>query len=189
MPRLAISLPICALLFASACSQSPQRLVAAGDRYHDKQKYREASILYRKAIAKDKKYAEAYYREALNLLDQKKDADASRFLRRAVDLNPNNTDAEIKLAQIYLNAYALDQKRFANLLPEIKDLSANILRRNPNDYHGVRLQAFLYLAGKDMPNAVETFQRANQLKPYSRDVVGWLAESLAADSQFDRARP
>jgi tetratricopeptide (TPR) repeat protein len=187
MPRLAISLPICALLFASACSQSPQRLVAAGDRYHDKQKYREASILYRKAIAKDKKYAEAYYREALNLLDQKKDADASRFLRRAVDLNPNNTDAEIKLAQIYLNAYALDQKRFANLLPEIKDLSANILRRNPNDYHGVRLQAFLYLARKDMPKAVETFQRANQLKPYSRDVVGWLAESLAADNQFDRA--
>jgi tetratricopeptide (TPR) repeat protein len=187
MSRVAIFLPVCALLAVSACSQSPERLVAAGDRYHDKQKYREASILYRKAIAKNKKYAEAYYREGLNLLDQKKDADASRFLRRAVDLNPNNTDAEIKLAQIYLNAYALDQKRFENLLPEIKDLSANILRHNPNDYHGVRLQAFLYLAGKDMPKAVETFQRANELKPYSRDVVGWLAESLAANNQFDRA--
>jgi tetratricopeptide (TPR) repeat protein len=187
MPRFVIILPICALLIASACSQSPQRLVAAGDRYHDKQKYQEASILYRKAIAKDKKYAAAYYREGLNLLDQKKDGDAARFLRRAVDLNPSNTDAAIKLAQIYLDAYALDQKRFEHLLPEIKDLSANILGRNPNDYHGVRLQAFLYLAGKDIPKAVEAFQRANQLKPYSRDVVGWLAESLAANNQFDQA--
>ena len=187
MPRFTVFLPICALLIASACSQSPQRLVAAGNRYHDKQKYREASILYRKAIAKDKKYAEAYYREGLNLLDQKQGADASRYLRRAVDLNPNNTDADIKLAEIYLDAYALDPKKFQTLLPEIKDLSANVLRHNPNDYHGVRLQAFVYLAGKDLPKAVETFQKANRLKPYSRDIVGWLAQSLAADNQFDQS--
>lgn len=187
MSRVAIFLLICAFLVLSGCSQSPQRLVAAANRYHNKQKYREASILYRKAIAKDKKYAEAYYREGLNLLDQGKSVDASKFLRRAVDLNPNNTDAAIKLAQIYLDAYALNQKRFENLLPEIKDLSANILRHNPDDYHGVRLQAFLYLADKDLPKAVETFKKANRLKPYSRDIVGWLAEALAANNQFDEA--
>ena len=55
--------PMCAMLFSTACTQSPEKLIAAGNRYHDKKKYTEASILYQKAIGKDKTNAEAYYRE------------------------------------------------------------------------------------------------------------------------------
>lgn len=177
----------CALLFASACSQSPQRLVEAGNRYHEKKKYREASILYRKAVAKDKTYAEAYYREGVNLLDEKNAGEAAKFFRRAVDLNPKNTDAEIKLSEIYLTAYAYDQKKFRSLLPEVRELTKKILDRNPKDFHGIRLQAFLYLTDKDLPKALERFELANQLQPYSREVVGWLAQVLVAANQFDKA--
>ncbi len=175
------------LLWASACSKSPQHLVEAGNRYHDKKKYQEASILYRKAIAKDQTFADAYYREGLNLLDQNKAVEASKFFRRAVDLNPNNTDAEVKLSEIYLTAYAYDQKKFRSLLPEVRELSTKILQKNPNDFHGIRLQAFLYLADKDVPNALKSFEQANQLQPYSRDVVGWLAQVLTASNRFDDA--
>ena len=188
MKRSVTSLLLLAcFLMASACSQSPQRLLDAANRYHDKKKYPEASILYRKAIAKDKTFAEAYYREGLNLLDQNNPVEASKFLRRAVDLNPNNADAEIKLAEIYLTAYALDPQKFKNLLPEIKDLTGKILKRDPHDFHGIRLQAFIYLADKNMPKAIETFQVANQLRPHSRELVGWLAQTLVADQQFGEA--
>jgi tetratricopeptide (TPR) repeat protein len=184
---VAVPVAICVLLFASACNQSPQRLVDAGNRYHDKKKYQEASILYRKAIAKDKTCEEAYYREGLNLLDQKNAIEAAKFFRRAVDLNPNNTDAEIKLSEIYLTAYAYDQKKFRTLLPEVKELTAKILAKNPKDFNGIRLQAFLYLADKNLPKALETFEEANQVQPHSRDVVGWLAQALVADGQWEQA--
>jgi tetratricopeptide (TPR) repeat protein len=51
----------------------------------------------------------------------------------------------------------------------------------------MRLQAFLYLTDKDLPKALATFQEANQLQPYSREVVGWLAQVLTADNRFDEA--
>jgi tetratricopeptide (TPR) repeat protein len=187
MKCFSASLCACLVLFATACSQSPQRLVEAGNRYHDKHKYQEASILYRKAIAKNKTYAEAYYREGLNLLEQKNAVESAKFLRRAADLNPNNSDAEVKLSEIYLTAYAYDQKKFRSLLPEVRDLTAKILQRNPRDFHGVRLQAFLYLTDKDLPKALATFEEANKLEPYSREVVGWLAQVLTASNQFDEA--
>lgn len=187
MKRLVVFVSICALLLASACSQSPDRLVEAGNRYHEKKKYQEASILYRKAIAKDKTFAEAYYREGLNLLDQNNPVEAARFFRRAVDLKPDNVDAEGKLADIYLTAYSVDQKKFRVLLPEIKDMTSKILARNPKDVHGLRLQAFMYLADKNLQKAVDTFEEANRIQPYSRDVVGWLAQALTANNQFDQA--
>src|SRR6185437_13161560 len=106
MKRLIALAPVCALLILTACIQSPEKLVATANKYHAKKRYKEASILYQKAIAKDKTYAEAYYREGLNLMDDGSLLDAAKFLRRAVDLKPDNIDAGAKLAEIYLAAYA-----------------------------------------------------------------------------------
>ncbi|MGA8026391.1 MAG: tetratricopeptide repeat protein [Bryobacteraceae bacterium] len=172
--------PICALLFSAACTQSPQRLIAAGNKYHDKKKYKEASILYQKAIAKDKTNAEAYYREGLNLLDAHDMVAAASFLRRAVDLKPDNSDAESKLAEIYLTAYATNPKRFKSLLPDVQDLTSKILQHNPNSFNGLRLKAILYLTDRNIDKALETFAKANQAKPYSRDLIGWYAQTLLA---------
>lgn len=172
--------PICALLFSTACTQSSQKLVAAGNKYHSKKKYKEASILYQKAIAKEKTNAEAYYREGLNLLDFRDPAGAAAFLRRAVDLKPDNTDAESKLAEIYLDAYATDPQKFKLLLPDVQELTAKILQHQPNSFDGLRLQGLLYLADKNTDKALETFRKANQIQPYSRLLVGWYAQTLAA---------
>src|SRR5579875_1710246 len=146
-----------ALLFSAACSQSPQKLVSVANKYNQQKKYKEASILYQKAITKDKTNAEAYYREGLNLLDDGNPAEASKYLRRAIDLKPDNTDAEAKLGEIYLSAYAHDPKKFKALLPEIRELPTKILQREPNSFAGTRLQAFVYLADQDKDKAIESF--------------------------------
>lgn len=187
MKSLIALAPLCALLLLTSCSQSPQKLISVANKYHQQKKYKEASILYQKAITKDKTNAEAYYREGLNLLDDRNPGEASKYFRRAIDLKPDNVDAETKLAEIYLQAYAYDSKKFKALLPEIRDLTAKILQRQPNSFNGLRLQALVYLADKDKDKALEYFARANQIKPYSRDVMGWYAETLVSVGRDDEA--
>jgi tetratricopeptide (TPR) repeat protein len=187
MKSLLACATLCAFLFGTACTQSSQKLVTNGNKYHHEKKYKEASILYRKAIAKDKTNAEAYYLEGLNLLDQKDPLEASKFLRRAVDLKPDNTDAAGKLAEIYLFIYSSNPKKFKTLLTEVRDLTSKILQQNPNSFDGIRLQGFLNLADRDLDKALASFAQANRIKPYSREIVGWYAETLVAAKKSDEA--
>ncbi|MBV9306963.1 MAG: tetratricopeptide repeat protein [Acidobacteriaceae bacterium] len=170
----------CALLFSSACSQSPERLIATGNRYHNQKKFKEASILYQKAIAKDKTNAEAYYRQGLNLLDDGNPVEASKYFRRAIDLKPDNTDATIKLAEIYLGAYASNPAKLKNFLSDAKDLDNKVLQQNPNSFDGMRIQGLLHLAENDRDGALASFAKANKIKPHSRELIGWYAQTLIA---------
>ena len=187
MKYLAVLVPACALLLSTGCSQSPEKLVATANKYHAKKEYKKASILYQKAISKNKTYAEAYYREGLNLIDDGSPVEAMRFLRRAVDLQPGNTDATAKLAEILLAGYAQNPQRNKALLNDVRDLDNKILQHDPNSFDGIRLQGLLYLTDKDTDKALASFARANKIRPYSRDLVGWYAESLAATNQRDQA--
>lgn len=180
MKYLIVCGQIVALLMLTGCNQSPQRLLEAANKYHANKRYKEASILYRKAITKDKTFGEAYYREGLNLLDENQPVEAAKFLRRAADLQPGNSDAETKLAEIYLAAYSAYPKKLRNLLPDIRDLTSKILKKDPNSFNGIRLQGMLDLADDDKEKALVQFERANTIHPYSRDVVGWYAETLSA---------
>src|SRR5579884_39132 len=188
MKYLAALAVIATLLFSSACTQSPEKLVEAGNRYHAAKKYKEASILYQKALTKDKTNAEAYYRQGLNLLDMGDINGAAGYLRRAVDLKPSNTDAATKLAEIYLAYYTHNPEKFKTLMPDIKDLVNNKVAKNmPNSFIGFRLQGLLALADKDPERALEAFAKANQIKPYSPDVVTWYSETLYNTGRVDEA--
>src|SRR3954451_13570188 len=175
---------VCAFLLSTACTQSPEKLIATGNRYHDRKKFKEASILYQKAIAKDKTNAEAYYREGLNLIDSAYQdpsayGEAVKYLRRAIDLKPENTDAETKLAEIYLAAYASNPKQYKNFLAEIKDLDEKILQHDPNSFDGIRIQGMINLAENDRQTALQNFEKANRIRPHSRDLISWYAEALS----------
>lgn len=178
---------VCTAVLLSSCRPSPEKLLATANKYHGNKQYKEADILYQKVIAKDKKNAEAYYREGLNLLAENQPAQAVPFFRRAVDLNPSNQDAESKLAEVYLMAYISNPERFKTLIPEITDLKNKILQRNPNSFEGLRLQGMLAFANRNVDAALDSFAKANQVKPYSRNVIGWYAEALVLKGQPDKA--
>ncbi|MGH9656099.1 MAG: tetratricopeptide repeat protein, partial [Bryobacteraceae bacterium] len=188
MKYLAAIPVICALSILAGCSQSPQKLIATANKYNANHKYKEASILYQKAILKDKKNAEAYYREGLNRLDDHDPVNAVKYLRRAIDLNPKNIDAETKLAEIYLTAYASNPSHFKQILPDIKRLTKEILANDPNSFDGIRLEAFLALADKNLDQALKDFARANEIKPYSQNLVGWYAEALVRAKKPEQAK-
>jgi tetratricopeptide (TPR) repeat protein len=178
---------ICALVLLTGCSQSPEKLLTAANKYHQNKKYQEASILYRKVLIKDKTNAEAYYREGLNLLDQAKVSEAASYLRRAVDLRPSNTDAAVKLSEIYLAAYSQDPKKFKTLLSDVRDLDKKILLQDASSFDGLRIQGLLQIADQQYDKAAATLGKANKIQPYARNLVGWYAEALVANNNTSQA--
>jgi len=187
MKQVLALVPVCALLLLTGCSQSSEKLLAAANKYHQAKKYQEASILYQKAIAKDKLNAEAYYREGLNLLDDQKVGEAVSFLRRAIDLKPKNIDATTKLAEIYLTAYQANPTKYKSLLNDVKDLDGKILAQDANSYDGLRIKALTMLTEGRADDALPIFEQANKLKPHSRDLVGWYAQALGQAQKSDQA--
>lgn len=161
--------------------------MAAADKYHEKKQYQEASILYQKAIAKDKLNADAYYKQALNLIDDKKVGESVNYLRRAVDLKPGNVDASTKLAEIYLTAYQSDPKHYQSLMGDVKDLDNKILAKDPNSFDGLRIKGLIALSDGKAEDALPLFERANKIKPYSRELMGWYAQAYRQAQQSDKA--
>src|SRR5947209_4398783 len=110
------------VFFGVSCTRDPkiqaQRYVENGNKFYNKGKYKEASIMYRRALQKNLRYGEAYYRLALTDIKLVAYAEAVRSLRRAVELQPENADAAVKLCDIYLIAISADREHGAELLKE-----------------------------------------------------------------------
>ncbi len=179
------------LLLGIACSRTPQaesqRLVENGNKFFGRTKYKEASIMYRRALAKDAKNGDAYYRLGLVSLKLQGWSDASRALRRAVDLQPNNADAATKLADLYWLSYVSKPDAGKNLVPEIQELSDALLKRDPKSFDGLRLAGYLALTVPDFPKALAKFQAANDVKPNEPHLSLVLANTLLASKQPEAA--
>ncbi|HYV63770.1 MAG TPA: tetratricopeptide repeat protein [Bryobacteraceae bacterium] len=175
------------LLVLASCSRDPkvqaQRDVANGNKFFAKAKYKEAAIMYKKALSRDQRFGEAYYRLALADMQLGSLSEAVGMLRRAVDLQPDNTDAAVQLANIYLIASTQDEKNSPQLLEEASGLAEKLLAKDPKSYDGHRLSGQIALVKKDPKTAIEELQIANQLKPNQAEVVMAYFEALIRDKQ------
>ncbi len=191
VPLLLVLLPLLAVL--SGCGRDPQSLVATGNKYFDRGKYREASIMYRRALQKDRKSADAWYR--LGLVDSRLGAwgEALSSYQRAVELNPANADAATKLADLYLASYIFNRQHPKESLAETTELAKRLLQKDPKSYDGLRLMGYVALVQNKTADATKSFEAANQIRPWQPAVVLTLcqlysggdraaeAESLAKD--------
>ncbi|MGA3186532.1 MAG: tetratricopeptide repeat protein [Bryobacteraceae bacterium] len=183
-------LPLLLLVLAS-CNRDPkvqaQRQLDNANKFFAKAKYREAAIMYKRAIQKDMRFGEAYYRLALTELKLGNYGDAMRGLRRAVELQPQNSDAATKLADLYLLASTQNPTQAPQLLGEVKDLSDKLLAQNPDSFDGHRLKGQIALLSKDPAGAVAEFSKANQVKPNQTDLVLVYFQALVLNKQFPEA--
>ena len=184
--------PLALILVAlSACNSDPRvaskRYVANGNQYFDRGKYKEASLLYRRGLAKDAKSAEAWYRLGLTNNKLALYGEARRDFTRATDLDPANTDALAKLGDLDLLLYALDPRSNQAALADLKDVTARLLKRNKQSYDGLRYTAEIALIQKDLKTAIQKFEEANQSRPDQPELVLALAQALFADHQDERA--
>lgn len=179
------------LLGLAACSRDPkvqaQRYVENGNKFFDKGKFKEASIMYRRALQKDLRFGEAYYRLGLTDLRLAAYGDAGRMLRRAVELEPNNTDAITKLADLLLLASRQDNPQSAALRKEVLDLGGRLIQRDPQSYDGHRLRGQVALLKRDFPTAIDELGKANAAKPNQPNLVLSYFQALAANNQLPEA--
>jgi tetratricopeptide (TPR) repeat protein len=189
MPRcksLWLLLPLAVL--AVSCTRDPkvkaQRYLENGNKFFAKGKFREASIMYRSALKQDLRFGEAYYRLGLADLKLAAYGDAAQMLVRAVSLQPDNTDAIVKLAELYLVAAVQDPQHSVELLKNVKDLAAKLIAKDPHSYEGHRLTGQVDFIQKDIPSALKELAEANDANPLQPDTVLVYLQALEADGQF-----
>ncbi len=165
------------------CNRDPkvlrEKCVASGNQYFQRGKYRQASILYRRALQFDPKYAEAHYRLGITQIALGQYADAVESLQRAWDLNPANEDAAVRLGVIYIGAYVINPQGNKHALEDARLVVERILKRNQKSYQGLRMDADLATATNDRDRAIRRLREANEVKPGQPEVIVALMRNLA----------
>jgi tetratricopeptide (TPR) repeat protein len=193
MRAVAVAVFVCLLV---SCARDPETakrsLLTRGNSYFGRGQYKQASVLYRLAVQKDKRYGAAYYKLALTELKLEQIQKAVEDLHRAIELlpadSPESDDAKGKLSDLYL-ALTRDQR----YLDEVEDFAQDFLRRDPNSYAGHRLTGDLLFVGaqkaqssthpqetkKLLASAIEEYRKANAAKPGQANTITSLARTLA----------
>jgi tetratricopeptide (TPR) repeat protein len=181
---------VCLILLAS-CNRDPRvvsrKYVDSGNKYFDKGKYKEASIMYRRALSKDMRYADAWYRLGLTNLKLRLPGEARRDFSRAMETDPGNIDAIAKLGDIDMMFYMLDPQGNRALLADLKDLAQQLFKKDPKSFDGLRFTGYIALMQKDRKTAIQQFEAANQVQPDQPELVLSLVQTLFQDGQNDAA--
>src|SRR6266487_605743 len=145
MKRLTLILILPLIVILAACTRDPKEVakkyLASGNKYFEKGQFKEASIMYRRALQKNTLYAQAYYRLGVVEMQQSLYAEALRSLHRATDIDsdpkrhepeakidaPARIDALSKMGEIELTGYMTDPIVYKTLLIDIKDITSRIL--------------------------------------------------------------
>ncbi len=187
MKRLSFALCLPLLVCLAACTRDPKEVakkyVETGNKYYDKGKFKEASIMYRRALQKDMRNADAYYRLGLVDLKQGMMGEAQRSFLRATDINKTNADALAKLGDIDLYIFMHDPQTYKGYMTDLKEVARKLLALNPKSYDGLRLSGFVSLAGNDLPGAIQEFKAADQSKPNQPDLIYALVGALYRSKQ------
>ncbi len=187
--KLFLILPL--LLAAASCERDPKvlrlKFVEKGNDYFHRQKYKEASIMYRRALQQDLRYSEAWYRLGLVNLKLGLLGEAHRDFGRAIELDPRNRDAAIAQGDLLVTAYHADPRGNAVLKGELEDIVKGLLKRNPNDPDAHRLEGTLASVDRDYPKAIEELKTADALGPDRPEIVYLLMQALIAADRTDEA--
>ncbi len=189
--KLLAFLPLLAML--GACSLDPHaravRYVENGNKFYDRAKYKEASIMYRRAIASnaDPRYGEAYYRLGLTALKLNDMGGAYKMLLNATDLQKDNTDALTKLADLEILFGAQGGRQGEKLIEDALEHTKKLETMKDGAYDAARMQGQIALLKKENPQAIAFFEKANQLKPNQPNLILAYFTALTQDNQFPRA--
>ena len=178
------SVTICLFVGIVACGRGPEQYLDRGNAAFQSGKYGDAVINYQKAIQKNSRYGEAYYRLGLTQLKQQKTLEGYRSLVQASDIARDNEEITVTLANICLASYMSDSRRPQQLYDQITSLAQRLLDKNPNSFDGLRLKGSLALLDRRPKEAIDLFQKANEAKPMQPDLVlGW-SQALFQDDRF-----
>ncbi len=184
---------LCAVLAAllAACITTSEKakktLIESGDRYFKQGNYREAAIMYQRAIQHDRRFGEAYFRLAKAELRSGRVVQAAAALHRAVELQPENAEAFAMLCEIYLTAQRYDPVQRDRYLREVEDLIEHAERVGTSAFEVARIRGLLDMARENPASAVEHFRQAHRMQPDNSLVLLAFVRALLADGRLEEA--
>ena len=188
---IAVACVVPLVLVLAGCDRDPKvarvKYVNNGNKYFEKGKFKEASIMYRRALQKDLRYGEAWYRLGLTNLQLHDFGEARKNFLRAMDLDPANLDAIVKSADLDLAQALVNPKARDRALADLRELVVQLKKRAPENYDVYRLTGYVGLLDKNGPAAIESFKKANAIKPEQSDLILILVQTLVANGQPDEA--
>jgi len=158
-------------LLAGCGADSKERMLENGNKKFEQKKYREAAIFYQKALEKDPKFGEAYFRLGKTFMLQGRPAVALRSLKRASELQENNSESHGLVADILYTAYIKNPVKNKPLLGELSSLSQRLLQKNRKSFQGLRMKGMVHEVNGETSEAIEAFTAASEVTPGNPDVV------------------
>jgi tetratricopeptide (TPR) repeat protein len=190
--KIMLSAAVVCALASVACSltadSAKRKAFDRGTRLYEKGRYAEASIEFRKAIQKDPKFGEAYWKLGQAELKQGRPDAAASALNQAAILLPDRVEPKVELAELYLNGYMADPRKPAGPYQSASRYINEILHKDPNSFDGLRLKGLQAVADNKPKEAIENFRRADQIHPDRPDVATLLVQNLFQDGQSDAAQ-
>jgi tetratricopeptide (TPR) repeat protein len=182
---------VCAVIIAfgagTACIATKQTYLSRGNKFYEAGKYADASLNYQKAIQKDPRFGEAYYRLGLAAIKQNDGSKAYDALYRAVQLLPNRPEVAVELGDVILSGYLADPRRPQRLYDDLTQISRQLVSKNPNSFDGLRFQGDIALSDKQYERANALFAKGNAIRPMQPKLVGAWVECLFKDNQSPEA--
>jgi tetratricopeptide (TPR) repeat protein len=164
--RLSVALfMFCCLGLVAACNKDPNKekvaFVQKGQQYLKEKKPLEARIEFRNALLLDKRYADAWYGlgEADLLINNLREAFDG--FAAAEELDPNNLDARVKLANLYLQYI----RPIEQSIKQAEDRAKAVLSKDPNHIEGHILMASVRTSQKRWDEARAELDKAVALDP------------------------
>jgi tetratricopeptide (TPR) repeat protein len=179
-------------VFLSSCGPVRQfgrdKYLQQGKEAYAKGLYKDASLAFRKALQRDPNSGDAAYRLALAELQMLENPDRIvAALQLAVGLDPENIDAKVHLANVYIYGYLQDGTKPQAVRSQIEGLSRALLKRDPNSFDALRISASLALIDGKPKEAVDGFARAQKVKPWDQHLVLPYVQALQLSGQPDEA--
>lgn len=185
--KLSLAVSCIAAMIALSGCRSARGYVERGNKLFEQSKYGEAQLQYKRAIQKDDRFAEAYYRLGLADLKLAKGDDAYEALSHAVAYDPKNLAAKAELAGVCLSAYTAIQPHPAALYHQAQSLANDVLAANPESVPGLLLRARMDSIDRKSAAAVEELRHALRNASGDPQVESALAEELMAGKEKNEA--
>ena len=165
-----------------------QKLLDSGNEYFEQGRYREAAIIYGRAVQQDRRFGPAYFQLAKAEIRLGRIAEAARSLHRATELQPKNAEAFSMLSEIYLAAIGSDVLHRDLYLRELGDLVEMAERRGTDPFEVLRIRGYFAMEEGKPDDAAEHFRQALARKPGEKRLQLAVVRALRAGGRLDEAR-
>jgi tetratricopeptide (TPR) repeat protein len=183
-PLLAALLVVSLLVVMTIACTTKRGYVEKGNALFKEGRYEEAALNYQKAIQKDPKYGEAYYRLGLLAMSQNHYTDAFNALFRANQLLPNETQVKESFGAFCLDYYLKSPQRPQKLYQQTAQLASQLLAQNPNSVEGLRLKGALAHEDRKPDEAISYFRKALAVQPGNTQITAELAQTLFEQGNY-----